>query len=77
MDGGRSEGFGIQLLRQHDSRQKLYDVALKDVRPTDGAKSLQACQHHIVLAAGTVDNERTSTVICADEHAHMAVAGIE
>lgn len=35
--------------------KKLYDVALKDVWPADGAKSLQACQHHIVLAAGTVD----------------------
>lgn len=57
--------------------KKLYDVVLKDVRPADGAKSLQTRKHHIILAAGAVDNERASTVICADEHTHIAVTGIE
>lgn len=38
---------------------------------------MQTSQHHIVLRAGAVDDERVSALVFANENAHMGVAGIE
>lgn len=49
----------------------------KAIRPANAHKSLQACQHHIILRTGAVDDKRIAVAVFADEHAYMGIAGVK
>lgn len=45
--------------------------------PADGGKALDAGNHHIVVSAGTVDDEQIAALVPTAHNAHMGVLWVE
>ena len=49
----------------------------KTIWSANAHKSLQPCQHHIILRTGAVDDKGITVAVLTHKHAHMSIAGIK